>query len=104
MRHGDTITLNCEDYTTLVNERDRLSDAFGDQARELETAVKLLEELGAQHALEFRRRAYPELYPRPTSCTWRVDGVGFWVACSGLAYPFRRGFCPDCGQPTKAEG
>lgn len=39
--------------------------AFEDQARELENAVGLLEELGPEHALEFRRRTYPDLYPRP---------------------------------------
>lgn len=41
-----------------------LEAAFDDQTRELETAVSLLEELGAEHALEFRRRAYPNLYTR----------------------------------------
>lgn len=39
--------------------------AFDDQSRELENAVTLLEELGPEHALEFRRRTYPTLYPRP---------------------------------------
>ena len=39
--------------------------AFEGQQEELETAVALLEELGPEHALEYRRRAYPTLYPRP---------------------------------------
>lgn len=38
--------------------------AFDDQSRELDIAVGLLEELGPEHALEYRRRAYPTLYPR----------------------------------------
>lgn len=43
----------------------KLGEAFDAQTLELETAVALLEELGAEHALEYRRRAYPTLYPRP---------------------------------------
>lgn len=38
--------------------------AFNDQTRELENAVAMLEELGPEHALEYRRRTYPGLYPR----------------------------------------
>ncbi len=40
--------------------------AFDDQTRELENAVALLEELGPEHALEYRRRTYPTIYPRFT--------------------------------------
>jgi len=46
-------------------EHQRNEAAFEDQIRELENAVELLEELGPEHALEFRRRTYPTLYPRP---------------------------------------
>lgn len=46
-------------------EHHRNEAAFDDQTRELENAVTLLEELGPEHALEFRRRTYPTLYPRP---------------------------------------
>ena len=45
-------------------EYERNEAAFDDQTRELENAVTLLEELGPEHALEFRRRTYPTLYPR----------------------------------------
>jgi len=47
------------------HEHHRNEAAFDDQSRELEIAVTLLEELGSEHALEFRRRTYPTLYPRP---------------------------------------
>lgn len=46
-------------------EHQRNEAAFSDQIRELENAVELLEELGPEHALEFRRRTYPTLYHRP---------------------------------------
>lgn len=49
----------------LRAELTELGKAFDGQTKELETAVALLEELGAEHALEYRRRAYPDLYPRP---------------------------------------
>lgn len=47
------------------SENERNEAAFDDQTRELENAVTLLEELGPEHAMEFRRRTYPTLYPRP---------------------------------------
>ena len=37
-------------------ENERNEAAFDDQTRELENDVTLLEELGQEHALEFRRR------------------------------------------------
>jgi len=45
-------------------ENKRNEAAFEDQTRELEIAVGLLEELGEEHAHEYRMRAYPALYPR----------------------------------------
>ena len=45
-------------------QQNQLLAAFDQQADELRIAVALLEELGPEHALEFRRRAYPALYPR----------------------------------------
>lgn len=46
-------------------EYHRGESAFNDQTRELEIAVRLLEEIGANHAMEYRYRAYPNLWPRP---------------------------------------
>lgn len=96
------LTYVLEDEPSIC-EFGQLERAFDAQSKELLIAVKLLGEIGAGHLTEFRRRAYPHDYPRPAACIWKTDGGGHWVACSGLAYPFRRGFCPDCGQPTKVE-
>ncbi len=48
-------------------EHRRNEAAFDGQSRELEIAYELLEELGPEHILEYRRRAYPSLWKRESN-------------------------------------